>query len=401
MHYHLLLADLDIVNTRQLSAAGVFGAQQWTPAFDAETIVYGKPQRPMPKGIQPVLESGALSPAVLVHELLSLLNFWFEPVHLHIHDLGLNYPPAQLVGGERPKWASVTFHQYNLRPQQLEPWLAGGKPPETDAVVSAAINIHKLIADQRRAKEDVVIAECVPGGTTTAGVWWRHYTGDRTATPSSSSDPSALSVKERTVQEILSRFEDETKGIQREGLRNGYLTQRISDRFQQVLTPLLQLQIELLDAQPSDYTRGTLVLGGGVQMGAVLLAVKRMIPDTFIQHAKDWRWVSTPWIAKGWPPTHTLPSTHPLQMRALMDFSLNNTSHGGLRPYEDGFVKEGLGLGAVLAVARDYIGCTSAELANWLDEMCCMRDNLTYGKSSMLYRTIQQRGLPKEQHGAH
>lgn len=366
MHYHLMLSEIDLISTRHISAAGAFKAQDWTPAFDAETIVYGRTRQEMPGSIRPILDTGAVSPAILVHELLSQINAWSEPVHLHIHNLGLNHPP--LIDDTPTPWASVNYYGWPLSPTEFEPLLTGGEVVfKRQGLLPEICTVFADLLHSQRG-QTLIIAECVPGGTTTAEVWWSMLSGDRTPTPSSSTEGDVQDRKRRTVEDLRNWIATHISYYPR---RPDHIP---GDNFQLLLRDAL---IQLMNRPNADQR---ILLGGGSQMGAVLMAVQKILDMKYCRYniaaSTPWEWWTTPWIAKGWPPSHLANSNKvPLPVRAVHDFSLANAKCLGLALYEQGYVKEGLGLGAVIAQAKEHLNLNSAELATLVDELCRNRED--------------------------
>lgn len=357
MHYHLLLGELDLTARYNISAAGAFGAQDWTPAFDAETIVYGAPKQQMPSAINKTLNTGALSPAVLVHVMLKELAKT-QPVHIHVHNLGLRHAP-DLEEITAP-WAQVTYHEYWLDRSELDEYIVFRKFQVPQALERAAELLQWMIRGQLEKGQDVIIAECVPGGTTTAEVWWSLYTDDQAPTPSSSTEQDVISNKHHVVNAIRKDIAEPSIWMP-------------GDNFQHVLARTLR-------DLPVHETEARLYLGGGSQMGAVLQAAKAETDHwPWLQKNEKWQWWTTPWIAKGWPPAAVIDRL-PCELHAL-DFKVEHVVHPGLALYDQGYVKEGLGLGAVLSVLSNYMQLEAQDTAELLDKLCCIHEGIDYDRS--------------------
>jgi NaMN:DMB phosphoribosyltransferase len=189
-------------------------------------------------------------------------------------------------------------------------------------------------------KDFLLIGECVPGGTTTAAAFLQACRLDGASHASSS-----LHVPNKAQRLSLIRSGLEKAGLSSETIKRDPLAaiSAIGDPMQPFAAGLA------LGAGQ----RMPVVLAGGSQMLAVfhlarLLAkahnIDALLPDVFV--------ITTKWVAfDGASNTRLLSESVGAQYFASApDFT--RSIHAGLRAYEDGNVKEGLGAGALMAAAQ-------------------------------------------------
>ena len=211
----------------------------------------------------------------------------------------------------------------------------------------------------RRLQRPLVVAECVPGGTTTAqavltalGVEVAHLISG-----------SALHPPQQLKKDLVFR------GLQRASLGAHPAAEQIlaavGDPFQAFTAGVLVGAVSA--GQP-------LLLGGGCQMLAVLaLAMQALPARQREQLAAQVLIGTTGWLAdEGAAAAQASPPSAGLWMppRAtwLLPLSVlacgvrfHSSTHQPLRDYERGYVKEGVGAGALLLLAQ-LRGCSCADL---------------------------------------
>lgn len=175
--------------------------------------------------------------------------------------------------------------------------------------------------------KELVIGESTPGGTTTAqAVLWALGYEARTSS-ASSENPQAL--KERVITEAFNRL----------GIAKGDLKDNPLEALRQFGDPMMATLIGL-----SLGFRGSVVLAGGTQMLAVSALLKALGEDL-----GRFMVATTKWVVND--PSATFLETAKggiggvITYSADLDFS-GGSEFPGLRAYEEGYVKEGVG-GAV------------------------------------------------------
>lgn len=226
----------------------------------------------------------------------------------------------------------------------------GGRPDEYPAVPEATrlFEWGKTLGTMlARAEDPLVIGESVPGGTTTAFLLLRAlgYEG----MVSSAGPENPISLKEALWQRT---------------------TQRLGNALRTLPENPLQAVAELGDPmQPlaaglAAGAAGTcrVILAGGTQMLAVAALARRMGQETPLTVA------TTTYVARD-PSAHFLTLAERIGVEpwaAPLDFS--RSAHAGLRDYEKGFVKEGVGAGGAVwyaafrGIATDRVIARTEEL---------------------------------------
>ena len=320
----LLLAATRTAEREGISAAGATAAsRRLTALADAELLLQGPvqtrrwPLPPLPAGV---------SPALLSHVALQRL-----PMHPRVAALGLEH--------------EATFPHLRLEGPDAGParCVSTGRAMEHERVTKLWRQGMRLGAQLSRP---LLLAECVPGGTTTA---------QAVLTGLGVPVKGLISGSARQPPQELKR-QVEQQGLQRAQLPRCPSPQAVlaavGDPFQAVAAGVL-----ISARQP-------LLLGGGSQMAAVVALALASLPDPQRQVLADRVLLgSTAWLAQ-----ETIPGDGLSALGCLLDevgqrfgVSLAGMTSGvrfhtsrqpALRDYEDGFVKEGVGAGALLLLAQ-------------------------------------------------
>ncbi len=145
INFVLVLAGTELVNTPGISAAGASSELlKYTPALDAEFIYFGQ-TKTLEK--LPVSPSGIVSPALISKACLNILG-----AKIHIINLGAH---------QKPQCPHLEFHSS----QSLCPSTGQALSPETTLKLFES---GKNFALDFKPEDELIIAECVVGGTTTA-----------------------------------------------------------------------------------------------------------------------------------------------------------------------------------------------------------------------------------------
>ncbi len=323
MHFVLALAGTAVSDIENISAAGVTAqARRFTPALDADALVSASDNGEIPKS-----PGGIASPVVLARAALSLI-----PHKTTIVDCGAFVSPtvSHIKAGAQP-----------------------GRTLDAEANVDALTNDEiKLLfhsglslAEKLSSEEIVVLAECVPGGTTTAQAVF-HALGFEAENLLSSS-----LVKSNHGQKVALAKRAVANASNRRHLNGNsseYFKADPLDAIAAVGDPMQAFAVALVTARSS---QGLItVLAGGSQMLAVYalasqMAAKqnRVLANTLVATTK---WVACDTTAD----TATLAALVGAPFVAS-NLSLAESGHPGLRAYELGHVKEGVGAGAAILLA--------------------------------------------------
>lgn len=308
-----------------ITVAGLPGFIEYTPALDMEVLSLGYPKSMPDIATAP---DGPPSPVLIAMACRKLCDF-----DLTLVDTGLSVKP------------------------QCEVKTLGFQPAESildGANVDAKALFKEGVKFANEIEDDApyfIISECVPAGTTTAYAVTKAlgYECDG-AFASSTSDPGVKTLKTDVVNRALNR----------EAFDKSDVFDVIS-RFGDTMQPFVAgLAVELAKTKP-------VVLGGGTQMAAVCAIIKALgLADSF----KNIALITTRWIAKdGSSDIAALLSSIDASINAFYSsLSFENSEFKNLRLYEEGFVKEGIGAGAITAYA--YLnGHDEEELLNGVDQI--------------------------------
>ena len=339
----LLLAATETAAVEGISAAGATPAsRRQTAAADAELLLLGptgeRPHAlpPLPAGVSPALISQVVVEALALEPLVLDLGCALAPAvpHLRLSAPAAGGPTACLSGG------------------------AALPPARVAGLLALGLRWGERLARQGRP---LLLAECVPGGTTTA-------------------------------QAVLTGL-----GLVAEGLVSGSLRQPVHGLKARLVRQGLAAAQLPPDAPPeavlaaigdamqplaAGLTLGAagaglpVLLAGGSQMAAVLaLALALAPPGRRIRLAAHAAVVTTAWVAQ--EPDSDLETllarigahwrVEPLAF--CCDLRFGPACHPALRDYERGFVKEGVGAGG-LALLWQLRGRSPEDLAAACDRAC-------------------------------
>jgi uncharacterized protein (TIGR00303 family) len=216
----------------------------------------------------------------------------------------------------------------------------------------------ELVGRRLREQADfIVIGESIPGGTTTA--WAVLEALGYEGTVSSSSSVNPVGLKEEVVREAL-----KVSGITHGSLRDDPLE---AVRF--VGDPMMSAVAGLV----SGIGNRRIILAGGTQMAAIYAIIRHLGIKT-----DNLSIVTTRYVAKDESATfHKMIGQLGAEM-FYVDPGYSHSNHAGLRQYEKGHVKEGVGAGGALYLAslmgismdqvREEVEKICAELAELLEE---------------------------------
>ncbi len=341
----LLLAATATAAVPGISAAGATPRSRLsTAAADAELLLWG-PGRRRPHALPPL--PAGVSPALISHVVLRDLG-WLERVQ--VADLGCSEAPAvphlRLPGLESAGPAHCLSSGLALAPQRVEALLERGR----------------RWASALDPTRPLVLAECVPGGTSTALAVLRGLGLAADGLVSGSLRHSAHGLKAGLVH----------AGLAAAGLDPG----RSSP--EQVLAAVGDpMQVLAAGLLPAAAARGVpVLLAGGSQMAAVLaLALALAAPGQRPALGTRVRLATTAWVAEE-------PDSDLARLLALIgerwqvtprlevaDLRFHGSRCRALADYERGFVKEGVGAGG-MAWLWQRLGGDPAALARACETAC-------------------------------
>ena len=332
----LVLAATQTAEHEGISAAGSTAAsRRFTALADAELLIHGPagqrrwPLPPLPAGVSPALLSHVAARRLKLNPQVAALGLTQRPDFPHLEIEALDQGPSACLSSG----AAMPL------PRVQHLWRRG-----------------ELLG--RRLQRPLVLAECVPGGTTTAqavltalGVEVAHLISG-----------SALHPPQQLKQALV------TRGLQRASLGAHPAPEQIlaavGDPFQAFASGVLVGAVSA--GQP-------LLLGGGCQMLAVLALAMQALPASQRERLASQVLIGTTgWLAdEGAAATSQSPLGGLVDATAgLVDTSLSvlacgvrfhSSTHQPLLDYERGYVKEGVGAGALLLLAQ-LRGCTCSDL---------------------------------------
>ncbi len=309
--FALLLGSTHTSDHEGISAAGATPAdRRLTPAIDAEALALGKT---LSAASLPVSPAGIVSPVVITRACLRLLE-----MSVSVIDCGCFVPPQLPHAGVGRRVAQCLSTGEALTigtcDELFERGLAAGK-------------------DMGSTVEYMLLAECVPGGTSTAAALLAGL-GYKTSGMISSSLPDAPpSLRRKLIDQGLKAAKLSNQAVRKNPL---LACAALGDPMQPFAAGLA-----------IGYScSGPLFLSGGSQMLAVYALAKEMVRARRLNWAPEavavctTKWVAFDAQSKAKKLADLVGA--PL-LAACPDFT--QSRHAGLAAYEDGNVKEGVGAG--------------------------------------------------------
>ncbi len=317
-----ILANTETAKIPNISAAGKSPElTDYTPAADAELVETGNAISIKEPAMCP---SGAPTPAVLTRAsmLLTGIPYLFINAGLRI----------------RPK---IPVIDINAQP--------GGDIRNGHAVPDAAEiykNAEALGRKLSRLSDFVIIGESVPGGTTTALGVMRALGYDGKVSSSFPDNP--LNIKDRVVNE----------GMKKAGISFGDLKNEPLSAVEYLGDPMMVAAAGLVGGLSTKT-----ILAGGTQMISVLSIIKALGLERDISIA------TTCYVARD-KTANFREMIDILGYRAFTaDPGFGSARFKGLRMYETGDVKEGVGAGGAMFAAA-MMGFSQEEFREKVDEVC-------------------------------
>ncbi len=318
------VAPIDDLHLVSDAGAGE-GLMQLHPTRDTELIACGKANTRLNGEYlpSPLLGNGSVTPAILVHGILTALQKRGFKIRLHCYQLGLDNRPDFTDC----KLDDVVIHQCETG--------------EERELVKA-----ELIPELKRqaiAEEKHLIAESGIGGTTFATVWLKHWLGKEIMFAGSTKDPGKLSRKEQVIKTLLANTDNLPNDVAC-FCRNLLL----SDPIQRAACAILEADLD------------NIMLAGGTMFFAPIIAMQGNINISRVNIA------TTHWIMQSTDAVEA--STHLPEQSYLMTpaVNFNRSRFNAIRMYEQGYVVEGCGLGASLVFAEQQ-GLSPTEIIDSVD----------------------------------
>jgi uncharacterized protein (TIGR00303 family) len=333
-HFVCTVAHTETADIDGLSGAGATaGLRRLTAAADAEALVHG---RPLCMDGVPSNPKGAPGPVII-----TLAGLRMAGVESTIVDAGLRVKPEAPTVSVAETWGASIVHG------RAVPWAAD------------LFERGQAMADDLVARSDcLVLAESVPGGTTTALALLCGLGIDARGMVSSSMPDNAHPLKNEVVNQALTAAGLSGRRGERPGLE---IVAAIGDPMQPFVAGLAL----------AAHRRVPVLLAGGSQMAAVLallvaVAEERQAPLDLDRLAI----ATTGWVAHD--PTADLAGLvrRVADVAVLAsDLDLSASRHPPLRRYEDFLVKEGVGAGAAAIVASLGTGADEPTLIRAIEQV--------------------------------
>lgn len=295
-------------------------ATLYTPALDVEYLVYGLPRS---MRIIPVTPEGLPTPAIITRVSINILD---EP--LIVVDAGSYLDP--------------------MLPHVDLPSRCVGKRIDVEAALNNG-TARKLYDEARLLAKTilprdcaVIVGESMPGGTTTAMAIMEGL-GYRARDKVSSASPrNPLDLKWKVVSTALARLRKSGNDVFK-------VIDEVGDPLHVSIAGFVHGAMEI---------GCVAVLAGGTQMCAVL-AILRKLGVEYMGRLAIW---TTRWIVydKQSDIVGLVREIDPWVPIAAVQIDFSRSRYSGLRMYEDGYVKEGVGAGgtALAAIVRKRISVT-------------------------------------------
>ncbi|KZR86993.1 nicotinate-nucleotide--dimethylbenzimidazole phosphoribosyltransferase [Synechococcus sp. MIT S9504] len=324
----LVLASTRTAEQQGISAAGCTPAARRTTALaDAELLLKG-PSVP-PLWSLPPLPAG-VSPALISWVVCDQLGL--DP---QVAALGLTVPPH---------FPHLRFEDPRCGPGQC---VSSGAAMSPDRVLQLLQRGRRL---GRQLRRPLVLAECVPGGTTTALAVLTGLGLPVQALVSGSALHPPMALKQQLVSEGLSHLPGHSK------IDAQALLAAVGDPFQALATGLL---IGVLD------TDQPILLAGGSQMAAVLALALRAVSADRRQRLCDrvvigtTAWLAAERLQAAMPASSLVTLLSNLEQHYAVSLQayasglrFSASRHSRLRDFELGHVKEGVGAGGLALLAQ-------------------------------------------------
>jgi len=288
----------------------------YTPAADAEYLVRGRCEViPVP----PMTPDGKPTPALVSRACIKILNI----------------PVIVAVAGVRIRPLSVPYIDLGGEPGRD---IRTGQALDRHVVERIISNGAWLGSELAKICKFLIVGESIPAGTTTAMAVMIALGYNAWGRVSSASPQNPVELKKTVVREAL----------QRAGLLDkptGDPVEAVSKVGDPVIVGVASIAMGALRAG------ARVLLAGGTQMCAVTAVLRRLMGDLDPDKIAIG---TTRWIVedKSADMIGLLSEIWPNYALLVSEFSLGESKYEGLRAYEQGFVKEGVGMGGLLCTCE-------------------------------------------------
>ena len=317
--FFLIIAGTDTSQVEGISSAGIDSeSRKITPLADAEFLIYGPSKNHKYK--LPSLKAG-VTPALISNVCSALLKINFKIVPLGVY--------------EKPYFRYLSIDNYLIKPANC---LSLGKAMPKKRVRHL---FEKGFEIAKNLDKPIFISESVPGGTTTAQAIMEAFG----LNVSNLVGSSLLKPPRKLKKEIIS------KGILNSNLKDNFnsidVIAALGDPFQAFSMGLL------LGARKKNKT---VILAGGSQMITVLLLALEYLDFKDKQNFVDQTFIiTTSWLVRDNALNKLLDLVSERHKVNLYGFAsclnFNSSKLKELKDYEIGYVKEGVGAGALSLLA--------------------------------------------------
>lgn len=338
----LALAGSEVSDVEGVSAAGSTPElRRQTPAIDADILLSHLTNEQK----LPVSPNGIASPVVLTRAALSLI-----PHMTTVVDCGsFSSPQIEHIKAGAEPGKSITSGAALSLDLVNRLYEAGGKLAD----VLARNETER--ANQNEQEAPVVLAECVPGGTTTAQAIFMAL-GIEAENLLSSSVPTCNHEQKIALAKAGIKAAAQRLNIEKDSLTSYFKANPLA-AIAAVGDPMQAFAVGFVSQRNSHAgnnntsNNNITILGGGSQMLAVY-ALANQIASNQAQQLNNIMVATTKWVAQD-------KFAQTAKLARLVDapfvashFALTESGHAGLRAYEEGHVKEGVGAGAAILLAN-------------------------------------------------
>ncbi|CAN5169797.1 TIGR00303 family protein [soil metagenome] len=360
----LALAGSEVSDSEGISAAGSSPElRRLTPAIDADALLsHLSDQQKLP-----VSPKGITSPVVLTRAALSLI-----PHLTTVVDCGSFSSPHidHLKVGNEPGKAIVSGQA--LRPEIVEQLFQAGSKLADDLATSESTRSCNISSNSDESL--IVLSECVPGGTTTAQAIFMALGIEAENLLSSSMPEGNHEAKIAMAKTGISKAA-ERLGLEKSDLTSYFRSNPLA-AIAAVGDPMQAFAAGFIsrrhgknenDKEEDGKTDSNItILAGGSQMLAVYALAKLLASNEGLE-LSNLLVATTKWVAHDkWAQTTKLATLVDAPFVAC-NFALSESCHAGLRAYEEGHVKEGVGAGATILLANILARVEEATILQTID----------------------------------
>jgi len=296
----------------------------YTPACDVEYLVYGEPRS---LDAIPVTPEGIPTPAIITRSCLSLCQ--------------IPYVVVDSGSAVEPKIPHVRLPSRTVG----EPISTGRALPYE--VAKALYEEARALAHMLWGVDVYLLGESIPGGTTTTLGILSALGYDAWGKVSSASPSNPHKLKERVVREGLEKSGLRVDEARRDSLR---AVSALGDPVHVSMAGFLQGALE----------RGAnVVLAGGTQMSSVLAIAKHMNVELRGVVVATTRWLVSDPSSNISALVRSIDPSIPI---VSMNLDFSKSPYEGLRYYEKGYAKEGVGAGGTAFIVHVLTGRSAEEI---------------------------------------